>query len=191
MIKDIKNLKFKVKNFKSSRAIIGGFTLAEILIVVFVFGLVGVLTTRSLALSLRGSSKSEAIADVRENVDYAINVMERQIRNAESLDCVASCGSDGCSGDVIEYNNQDGDPSSFQCANNGGDFYISANSASVNDRLTSSHINVTCGNVFTCYEGDDDIPGSVDININATATGLTGAEGFQVTSLTNIRLRTY
>ena len=62
------------------RKISRGFTLIEMLVVVFVFSIVGVMVTRSIQLTLRASRKSKAITEVQNNIDYAMNVIERRLR---------------------------------------------------------------------------------------------------------------
>ena len=62
-----------------------GMSLLEILVVVAIFSILGVIVTRSVLLTLRGSKKSESQVKVRENVNYALAVIERQLRNADSI----------------------------------------------------------------------------------------------------------
>jgi prepilin-type N-terminal cleavage/methylation domain-containing protein len=170
----VKSLKFKVKSC------LDGFTLIEMMVVVLIFSIVGVLVTRSVALSLRNSRKSESIGKVRENIDYVLNVMEREIRNAESIE--------SCLSTRLDYKDENGIDRYFLC-NSGG--YIVLNSAT--GRLTNPTVTIDCTTttVFACSIGTPGVPDSVDININARSNDLTGSEGFNVSSSTKILLRTY
>ena len=153
-----------------------GFSLIEMLVVVAVFSILAVVATQSLSSSLRGSKKSESQVIVRENVDFALSTMERLLRNAKSI---TSCSPSTKLTYVDEYDKS----VYFECT--GG--YVASNSAGV--RLTSPDITVSCASVFSCNIGS--IPHSVDITITAERTGISGAEGSQITESTKILLRNY
>jgi type II secretory pathway pseudopilin PulG len=138
-----------------------GISLIEILVVMGVFAVLGILTTRSVILSLQGSKKGDALVKVRENVNYAMAVMERQLRNAEEITA--------CTSSSILYKDSLGGDSSFSCS--GG--YIASGSA----RLTSSEVVITACS-FICTPST---PPQIDINI--------AAEGISAT--TKVDLRTY
>jgi prepilin-type N-terminal cleavage/methylation domain-containing protein len=155
-----------------------GFTLIEMLVVMFVFSTLAVLATQSIALTLRGSRKSEAMSEVRSNVEYAMNVMERLLHNAKGFDCSASSGSQ------LIYEDEYGEIAEFTCESTGE--YIASNSA----RLTSGSVRITNCNIFSSCQSVS-APHSIDIGITAEAVDLSGAEGAQVTSSTRILLRNY
>jgi len=157
-----------------------GFTLIEMLVVLFIFAIVGILSTQSLALSLRGSKKSENLGVVRENVDYAMNLMERSLRGAVSINCINPT--------QLDYVDNNGDSRSFSCLGN-----TSGHIALDGERLTSSDININCdtGTVFACPVFADDVPPSIEIDITAVAAGVGGAEGATYTSFTRVMLRNY
>lgn len=151
-----------------------GISLLEILVVITVFSILAILATIAILSTLRGSRKSEALIRVRENVDYSLAVMERNIRNAESF---VNCGSET---KAISYLDENGRSSSFSC----GADYIASGSA----RLTSEEVEVfSC--TFTC--DDSTAPPSVEISVGARDASATGIEGAQVTANTKIFLRTY
>jgi len=66
-----------------------GFTLIEILMVVFLLGIIVVIGSNLFFSILKGASKAEITKEVKQNGDYAMNVMERHLRNANSIE---SCG---------------------------------------------------------------------------------------------------
>lgn len=164
----------------------GGFTLVEMLVALMIFSILGILVTRTLVLSLRGVRKSESIALVRENVSFAMGIMEQHLRNAKDLDCT------GIPGSTLNYIDSYGNSASFGCVDDGTDIYIASNSA----QLTSDEVAITNTNcrIFTsCTEMDpvNDVPDSVTIEIQASTVESVGAEGFQVSSQTKVLLRTY
>jgi prepilin-type N-terminal cleavage/methylation domain-containing protein len=164
-----------------------GFSLIEMLIVLFVFSILIVVVTQTLTLSLRGSRKSESVGNTRSNVQYAINTMDRLLRNARSLTCSASTNS------KLNYVDEYGNASYFECVPAGGKSYIASNSAT--QRLTSDTVIVsnctdTAKPVFTCNNGLG-IPDSADIMINGIDANVSGVDGSSVSISTKILLRNY
>lgn len=159
-----------------------GVSLIEILIVIAVFAVLGILSTRAIILSLMGSKKGDAQIKVRENLDYAVSVVERQLRNAGN---VSPCSLIPENTSVINYNDSDNNSSSFSCLVNEG--YIASGSA----RLTSDEVTVTSCS-FSCTEGTASTPPKVSIDIEAVDTKSQGSkEGSRVSITTEINLRTY
>jgi prepilin-type N-terminal cleavage/methylation domain-containing protein len=165
-----------------NKKLIRGMSLLEILIVVAVFSILGVIITRSVLLTLRGSRKSESQVKVRENVNYALGVIERQLRNADSI---TTCPNVDTS--IIDYKDERGTSTSFSCVDIGGsDPYIASGSA----RLTSDEIIVTTCN-FTCVAATSSNPPSNYVSVVASDPNAVGIEGSQVTTSTKVYLRTY
>jgi len=153
-----------------------GFSMIEILVVILVFATLAVLSTESLLLSLRGSKRSEASVDVRENLNYALSIMERQLHNAESIT--------SCTPNSIYYKDENSLDANFICDLVGGS--IAWSSA----QLTSSEVRVTSCS-FSCSLGVPGVPASVNISISGQDADATGFEQQQVTTNTQIMLRTY
>ena len=156
-----------------------GFSLIEVLVAIGVFSIVALVTTQSLASSLRNSRKSDAISRSRQNVDYAISTMERLLRNAQDI---------SCSGDnrTLNYVDEFGNNSSFRCA---GD-HIASGSA----RLTSNSVLIDCSArpVFTCSVAGPTVPEAVEIILTAEDALMGNTEeGATVTSKTKVLLRNY
>jgi type II secretory pathway pseudopilin PulG len=149
-----------------------GLSLLEILVVMSTFAILGILVTQSVVLTLRGSRKSESQVRVRENLNYALSIMERQLRNADSID--------SCLPSVLSYKDSLGNVSTFSCQN----YYIASGSAS----LTSQQ-DVAAWCEFTCDLTST--PPSVTISIDAQELTSQGVEGASVTATTKIFLRTY
>ena len=159
-----------------------GMSLLEILIVVAVFSILGVIVTRSVLLTLRGSKKSESQVKVRENVSFSLGVIERQLRNADSI---TTCPNTDIT--RIDYKDEFGGAASFSCIGLGGaDPYIASGSA----RLTSNEITIeSCS--FVCEIGTSSNPPSIDVSIVASDPNAVGIEGSTVTTSTRIYLRSY
>lgn len=166
---------------------IKGFSLVETIIVIAVFSILAVIVTQSLTLSLRGAQKGKAVGSVRENIEFALSVMERQLRSARSLNCSAS------NHNTLRYIDSAGNATTFSCRNESGSTYIASGSA----RLTNNTISiVNCNNtdserIFDCISGSGN-PDSVIIRIRATdSSGLGRAEGASETFTTQVSLRNY
>jgi len=160
-----------------------GISLLEILVAVSVFAVLGILITRSVLLTLGGGKKSESLIRVRENVNYSIGVIERQLRNANSIiDCTNADTS------RISYTDQSGNSASFSCvdiATSGAVGYIASGSA----KLTSDGVDFTdCS--FICTLGDGS-PSSVTIDVEAKDALANGVDNAVVTTTSEIFLRNY
>lgn len=159
-----------------------GVSLIEILIVVGIFAILGILSTRALSLSLSGSKKSGSTLLVRENAEYALAVIERQLRNAESIDPCPN--SDPA---TLIYKDEQGAATSFSCKNIGEAGYLASGSS----RLTSDEVALTSCS-FECSAAAADTPPSVTVSLVAKdAKVVSGKEAGQVTLNTQILLRTY
>jgi prepilin-type N-terminal cleavage/methylation domain-containing protein len=111
-----------------------GYTLIEILIVIGILGIVAVIGSNMFFAILRNTAKSQILAEVKQNGNYALSVMSRMIRNARSIDA--------CPGDSITLTNPDRETTTFSCegarvASNSGVFLTS-------DKVLSSACNFSC-----------------------------------------------
>jgi prepilin-type N-terminal cleavage/methylation domain-containing protein len=84
-----------------------GFTLIEILVVMGIFGILAVFGTQMLFSIMKGSIKSRSLTVVKENGEYVINMMERAIRDAQTVFCL--------SGGAIKAISLDGEIEFFAC----------------------------------------------------------------------------
>lgn len=164
-----------------------GFTLIEIIVIVGILGFIAVIGSNMFFSILKGSTKTRVLAEVKQNGSYAINVMERLIRNAKSLE-----NWDG-GGEWIEIRDPDDYPTIFSCEDSDGDgFYdIASNSAS----LTSDKVEVVdCASVFNVVEGEAGIrPDAVTINFTLKQAGTVARpeEEASVNFKTTVTLRNY
>lgn len=153
-----------------------GFSIVEILVVIMIFAVIAILATESIALSLRGSKRSESTISVRENLNYSLAVIERALHNAESVTCVNPT--------ILTYSDILGLPAEFSCD------LVSGLIASSSARLTSSEVKITACK-FICNSGASGVPPSVTISITAENAFASGLEQAQVTTNTQIMLRAY
>lgn len=85
----IRNLKFKIQNSTD------GFTLIELLAVMIIMIAIGLVVAVILVSSLRGSSKTTVINELRQSGSYPINQMSKMIGFAKSFNGVSVDGTDG------------------------------------------------------------------------------------------------
>lgn len=164
---------------KTTQKYNSGISLMEILIVIAIFAVLGVIVSSSLVLTIQGTRKSEALQRVRENLNYSVSVIERNLRNANAItDCTNPLS--------VTYLDQYGKISSFSCVGVGGsDSYIASDSA----RLTSNNVQIT-GCSFVCTEPTDlSSPPMVTIDISAKDSIFSGANSASMNAQSKIYLR--
>lgn len=67
----------------------GGFTLAEMLVVLAVLSLVGVLVVTIFTRTLRGSNKAQILSAIKQNGQSVLEIMDKSIRGADNLVCIS------------------------------------------------------------------------------------------------------
>lgn len=152
-----------------------GFTLIEMLVVVFIFSVVGILVTRSVQLSLRATRKSEVASEVRSEVDYALNVIERHLRGAESIDSTT------CTSSNFDFVSDEGS-GSFSCS--GGRIFLNG------EPLTGQKVSIDCSSLFDC-QFPEGRPDYVVVAVDAESAESVGDENVSVNFSTRITLRNY
>lgn len=166
----------------SLKRIHSGVSLIEILVVVSIFAFLGILITRSVVLTVAGSKRSESLVKVREGLNYSLSVIERQLRNADSIpDCP------NLDTTYLAYNDQGGNLTSFSCVPAGGGIGAIA-SGSAN--LSATDINIV-GCSIICTPGVGINPPVVTISLEAKDAGAVGIQNSTVTLTTQINLRNY
>jgi prepilin-type N-terminal cleavage/methylation domain-containing protein len=159
-----------------------GMSLLEVLVVVAIFAILGILVARSIILTLQGSQKSESLVRVRENLDYSLSIIERQIRSANSVTPCPNIDTN-----VINFIDQNGVASSFSCVNPGlADSYLASGSA----RLTNDNVGiVSC--TFSCTNSGSSNPPLVTIDLTVKDASSSANQQTSVTASTQIYLRNY
>ncbi len=165
-----------------------GFSLIEIMVVITIFAVLGIIVTSSIILTLAGTKKSEALIRVRDNLNYSLAVIERNIRNANSIP-VSGCT--GIPSDKISYLDENGSVASFSCVQDvSGNYIMASGSSTPASRITSNTIKVTSCS-FTCTPTESDSPPLVTIDLTVQDASSSGVQSAQVTATTQIQLRNY
>lgn len=166
-----------------------GMSLMEVLVVITIFAVLGILVTQSVVLTLQGSRKSESIVKARENLDYSLSIIERQIRSASSVysDSSYTAPCPNTNPRAIYYLDQNGSRGSFSCVNTGADnSYIASGSA----RLTNDAVKVTSCS-FVCTPGTATNPPLITVDVALKEAWASGVQSANVSATTQIYLRNY
>jgi len=174
-----------------------GFTLVEIMVVVVIFGIMGIVASNSLFSLLRGASKTEILKEVKQNGDYTLSVMEFKIRNAkEVLTTTYACTGTQQTG--IEILNPDDSKTVYSCAafgfplvNRLQEVYTTpAGVVQTAKYLTTTKVTVAnCNAVFSCTSAVSGIE-SVNIRFTLNQVGGTSPEDSATeTFATQVNLR--
>lgn len=158
-----------------------GLSLIEILIIIIIFSVLGVLTTNAIFLTLRSANKGNSSIKIRDNVNYFLSIIQRQLRGAQDI---VNCPNSQDTG-YIEYIDDNGTTNRFTCNLSGDLGYIASGSA----RLNTEEIDITTCS-FTCIESESGNPPSVTVNITAedATTSIPEIRG-NFTTTTKIYLR--
>lgn len=172
---------------KIKKNIISGLSLIEILIVITIFSILGIIVSTSLVLTIQGTKKSESLIRVRENLNYSLAVIERNLRNAHSVTVCAKVGDVNPDAfKTITYLDQNGKLSSFSCVNTGlSNSYVASGSA----KLSADSIKiVNCS--FSCSQPTDlSSPPFVTVSMTAQDALNTGKLTATVSAETKVYLR--
>lgn len=160
---------------------INGFTLVELLVVMTIFAVVSVLTIQAVSISLKTSKKSDSLVRVRENVNYSLAILERQLRN--SLNITSACT--GTPNTSISYTSMEGIATSFSCDPIESGYIIASGSA----RLTSDDITITACS-FTCTQTTNN-PARIEVSVTERDTTTTTTEIGSITTEMEIVTRNY
>lgn len=131
-----------------------GFTLIETLISIGIIASVGILIAQVFFTTTRVNTKTELLKDVKQNGEYAMDVVSRMIRNSSAVDCSSTPASLGIT-------NSDGSSTTLGCAFDSDNSVnrLASTSATV-QYLTSSNVTLgTCTSlIFTCTSSTDQAP---------------------------------
>lgn len=151
-----------------------GFTLIELIISIAIIAILGGVISQVFFQTTRSNAKSEILKEVKQNGDYALNVMQRMIRN--STEITSSCSDAGVSGTSLTITNPDLGTTTFQCLSSGSIQRIASVSGGRIDYLTDSNVTlggITCNTstfetVCTSVRG---IPNNVNISFTLSQIG--------------------
>ncbi len=188
----------KTKKIKNSQA---GFTIIEMLTVMFVFAVVSSIAGAILVSSLRTSTKTNALANVRNNGTFVISQMSKTIRFARNITVPFPCIDISptpfpIATSSMTITNADGGVITYQCngptdtpANT-----ITSNGASLMDTSTVSVAANSCS--FTCSQSTTSDYPLIGINFSLNALAPSGnkfqenlASGSAIQFTTSILMR--
>jgi len=160
------NWKLDIRNWTFSR----GFTLIELLISITIIMLVGTMIIVVFFSVLRGTNKSQVLISIRQNGNFALSQMSREIRQAEQAVCSLSSDS------VQITSARDQSVTTYQCTPTN----ISSGSSFLLDetQVRPMECSFTCG-----IRPPLDIP-SVTIRFSLTSAGDTSLPEKQLVSPT-------
>ena len=161
------------------------------LVVVSVFAVLGVILTYIIVNSLRGSGKSESTTNVRDELNYAINIMERQIRSAYEIDeTIYECDSSAKKG--VYFKDENDHIAYFLCKRT-DDYvqYVASGSAELDSEtaITSDEIDIKVCEFICSQDAKPNVPINVSIKLTGESVNQKGIEGAEATVQTKITLR--
>ncbi len=105
-------MKIKSQKFKA-------FTLVELLVVIGILLVTGTIVTNSFLAALKGTTKTTLTNEAKQNGEYALSIIEQQIRSAWTISNIASrCTTTGNPQTRLDIENQVGTVTRFECLNN-------------------------------------------------------------------------
>lgn len=66
---------------------VNGFTLIEVMISITIIGVIGIISAAIFTQTLKTSTQTEALSNLKQNGEQAVNVMDEVIRNAQAVVC--------------------------------------------------------------------------------------------------------
>lgn len=165
-----------------------GFTLIEMLITISIVCVLAVIASGFLLSSISGSGKAEIGKEVRQNGNYALNVMQKMILNSKIITCPTPPAPNV--GKEIDVTDINGELTKFICDDTEPNYKISSVSASSYD-LTGSNVAVSFCN-FVC----DVTPGrpslvDIEFTVNQKGDSLRPNEKASINFKTEVMTKNY
>jgi len=118
-----------------------GFTLLELLVVAGILSIISVVIAQVFFTTMRSNTKSEVLKDVKQNGDYAADVMVRLIQNATSVSATCSeIGEDPTPVSSLVLYDRANNTTTFSCVEDSGIYRVASVSASQTVYLTNSNV---------------------------------------------------
>ncbi len=90
-----------------------GFTLLEIMITISIMGIIGILISQVFFTTTRVNTKTELIKDMKQNGQFAMDVMTRMIRSTNEIS--SACATTGSTDTSLILTNPNGESTTFGC----------------------------------------------------------------------------
>ncbi len=162
-----------------------GFTLLESLISIGVIAVVSTLIAQAFFATTRTNTKTELQKDIKQNGEYAMQVMSRMIQNALKIE--TACSPSGTATRSLSIRTQHNTTTTFECAMSEGETRIASSGATGTFYLTSANVSLggdTCDASslqFICTTLPDE-PTKVQISFRLSQKG-TPTDQFEQTSI--------
>ena len=162
-----------------------GYTMIEILVVVGILGIIATMGSNMFFSILKGSAKTQILNQIKQNGDYALEVMERTIRGAATVVVTVD-------GDFLTVTNLGGDNIIFSCEEIGGERKIASGGASLIGETVKVAGN--CQDVFGVtpgIEGARPTVVQIDFKLTQVADTPRPEETAEMDFRTSVTLRNY
>lgn len=123
--------KFLFFNYHLSLITLPGFTLVELLVVIFIMAIIATVASDVLLSVFRSSNKANILNEVNQNADFVLNSLEATMRNAKKV--VTPSGVNLNSVQIIDQYNQ----SNFYCLITGAVNYLGKSTVSCSSGVSS------------------------------------------------------
>ena len=148
-----------------------GFSLIEILIVMGTVAVIGGIVVSILFSVFRGSSKASTLITLRQNGNFAMSQVSRQIRNARALVTPATCVTPQSGLSQITITGDDGLPTTFVCSGGG----LASQSAHPATLLDTNNVTASCN--FSCSQSSGNIAPIITFSLTVSQrSGVTAQE---------------
>ena len=112
----------------------------EVLVSIGILAMVGTLIVQVFFTTTRANSKTEVQKNVKQNGDFAVEVMSRLIRSARSI--TTSCTAGGATTESVTFVNQNGGTTTLGCLLDGAVTRVASTSAGRTDYLTDKSLTI-------------------------------------------------
>ena len=157
---------------------IKGFTLMELVVTVGILGMIVVTIMGMFFRSFRGGTKADTVMTLDQNVQMSLSLLERFVKNAQSVSVGGSCPS---TGDSLTVESWDGGLTVFSLENG----QLASNGAAISGEAV-----VISDLVFECARLQG-VPDQVKVRFNAVRTDAGGGAETEASYESVINLRNY
>lgn len=165
----------EIRQPSGSIPIRSGFTLIEMVVSIAIIAVVGVALTEVFIATIRSNTKTELLKDVKQNGEFALEIMTRMIQNAKEI--TSACSIAGTISTSLTVVGEDSGETTLGCSFDGTSTRVASVSAQGTAYLTSGNVTLGGGSclgstlAFTCF-GAAGIPTSVMIVFDLAQLGI-------------------
>lgn len=127
-----------------------GFTLLEILISVGILVIVATLIVQVLFTTTHVNKKTELLVDIKQNGNFALDVIDRMVRSAQLI--ATSCGEGETSASSVQITNPDNYVTTLTCVSDGNVARIASESGTNRVYLSGGNVTLSTSGGSTCND---------------------------------------